>query len=347
MSEKSPRPGASRLAKVRLLDIAREVGVSRAAVSLALRNHPSIPAQTRDRITQTAHKLGYVYNRGAANLRTASTQTVAVVVHDVTNPYFAEIVAAIQDEMNEHGRIVLFGNTRDSQARQAEFIDTVREYNVDGVILCPAVDTDMTWMRRVQSWQLPLVLFSRDLPDLAIDYVAGNNEEGMRAATRYLLELGHRRIAMIGANRLISTGRERLNGYLKALQEFGVAADPALIVEGPPTRALGMEALLKIIADEDPATAAVCFNDVLAFGVMLGLRRLGLEAGTHFSVVGFDDISEATLWRPALTSLGFSREELGRAAVALLLRRISDPEASPKRIIIQNELRLRESCGTP
>lgn len=331
--------------KVRLLDIAHEAGVSRATVSLALRQHTSIPVHTRDRIKRIARELGYVYNRGAASLRTASTNLVGIVVHDITNPYFAEVVASIQDEMRGRGRIVLFGNSSDTHDCQVELISAFREYNVDGVILCPSADTDINWLRQIQSWKLPLVLFSRDIPDLAIDYVAANNEGGMHDATMHLLSLGHKRIAMIGANYRISTGQERLRGYLEALRKSGITVDQSLIIEGPATRDFGMQALFQVMANDNPATAAVCFNDVIGFGVMLGLRQMGLEAGTHFSVVGFDDVSEAVLWRPALTSVDFSREGIGREAVALLMRRIASPEASPKRIIIEGALCPRDSCG--
>jgi len=329
--------------KVRLIEVAREAGVSRAAVSLALRGHPSIPERTRKRIQDAAQRLGYVYNRGAASLRTASTQTVGVVVHDVTNPYFAEIVAAVQNEMTRHGRVVLFGNTQESTTRQAEFITTFREHNVDGLILCPAGGTRPETIADVQRSGLPLVIFSRDIPEVEVDYVGSANFEGMQKATAHLIAAGHRRIAMVGANMDIATGRDRLAGYRAALVEAGIPQDPALVVEGPPTRDFGLRAIKALTAHDPSLTACVCFNDVLAFGVMLGLRIDGKEAGKDFSVVGFDDIAEATLWRPALTSLGFSREELGRRVAELLLRRVAEPDAPPKRIILDFELRSRES----
>lgn len=331
--------------RVRLLDIAKEAGVSRATVSLALRAHPSIPERTRLKVQQTARFLGYVYNRGAANLRTASTQSIGVVVHDVTNPYFAEIIAAIQDEMNAQGRMVLFGNTHDSHERQAQFLETLREYNVDGIVLCPAVDTDIDWLAGVRDWSIPIVLYSRNIPQVGLDYAGGDNVEGMADATRHLLELGHRRIALIGVNLRISTGRERLDGYVRALTDFGIDVDMSLVSQGPPTRAFGMASFLDLVQHPSPPTAAVCFNDVIAFGVMLGLKRLGWEAGREFSVVGFDDIEEATLWHPTLTSIGFPRVELGNAVAQLLTERIKSPDGPVRHVSIKNTLHVRDSCG--
>ena len=336
------RPSPSR---VRLVDIAKEAGVSRATVSLALRDHASIPERTRLKIQRTAKFLGYVYNRGAANLRTASTQSVGVVVHDITNPYFAEVIAAIQDEMNAQGRVVLFGNTHDSHARQEKFVNTLREYNVDGIVMCPAVDTDPDWLEHVRGWSIPVVLYSRDIPDAGFDYAGGDNERGMAEATRHLVDLGHRRIAMIGVNQRISTGRERLAGYLEVLKEFGIDPDPSIVLDGPATRRFGMEALLGFAEKAEPPTAAVCFNDVVAFGVMLGLHRMGWEAGRDFSVIGFDDIEEAKLWQPQLGSIGFSRAELGRAVADLLTGRMNAPRSPIRKVAIRNRLHPRESCG--
>ncbi len=329
--------------KARLIEIAQKVGLSRATVSLALRQHPSIPKRTRDRIEAAARELGYVYNRGAASLRTASTHTVGIIINDLTNPYFAEIVAAVQEEMTRSGRVVLFGNSQEEPARQAEFIETFREYNVDGIMLCPAAGTDPDTVRELHASRLPLVVFSRDMPGVDVDYVGGANLDGMRAATAHLIGLGHTRIAMIGVNRRVATGHARLAGYLSALEEAGLPVDPSLIVEGPATRDFGLKAIGRLMANDPSLAAAVCFNDVIAFGVMLGLRRAGKEAGTDFSVVGFDDIAEASLWQPALTSLFLSREDVGRQAAALLMRRLADPAAPPTRVVLPFTLRERAS----
>lgn len=337
------RSGSEPPHKVRLIEVAGEAGVSRATVSLALRSDPSIPERTRARIQEAARRLGYVYNRGAASLRTASTQTVGVVVHDVTNPYFAEIVAAVQNEMSRRGRVVLFGNTQECTVRQAEIIETFREYNVDGIILCPAAGTRPESVMQVQESGLPLVIFSRDMPGAEIDYVGSANVEGMRDATAHLIAAGHRRIAMIGANNEIATGRDRQAGYFLALEEAGIPRETSLVAPGPATRDFGMRAIRMLLERDPSLTGCVCFNDVTAFGVMLGLRWSGKEAGRDFSVIGFDDIAEASLWQPALTSLGVSREELGHHTAELLLRRIAEPLAPPKRIVLPFELRQRDS----
>lgn len=336
-----------RRGRITLVDVAATAGVSRATVSLVLRNSPTIPERTRRRVLDAAARIGYVYNRRAAGLRAAQSDIVGVVVNDLTNPYFAEIVASIQDAMSAQGRVVVLSNTAESTDRQREFVDTMREYNVDGIVISPAAETDAAFIESIHSWGMPCILFSRNVPGVETDYVGADNRAGVREATRHLIGLGHRRIAMIGMNERISTGRERRQGYLDALEEAGIAADEALMIACPATRADGMVAILRLLDLEAPPTAAACFNDITAFGVMLGLRERQLEPGRDFSVTGFDDIAEADLWRPALTSVAVSRAEIGEQVITLLLDRLAAPDAPRRQVFIEPRLIVRETTSPP
>lgn len=333
--------------RITLSDIAQAAGVSRATVSLVLRNSPTIPERTRQHVLQHAEALGYVYNRGAASLRTDSTHIVGLVVHDITNPYFAEIVAAIQRELISHQLVAFLGDTRDSPELQRSFVDTVREYNVDGIIMSPAQGSDPELIARLRQWRLPCVLFSRNLAGVEVDCVVGDNHGGMLQHTRYLLSLGHRRIAFIGANDHISTGHERLQGYLAGLREAGITPDPQLVVPCPPTRVDAHNALIGLLQLADPPTAAACFNDVTAFGAMLAVQNLGLKIGRDVSITGYDDVAEAQLWRPALTTQRISCEDIGREAVRLLLRRIADRGAAVERVTIPLDFKVRQTTLEP
>lgn len=343
--ERNAKAAAGR--RVTLSDIAEAAQVSRATVSLVLRNSSSIPERTRAHVMKHAHALGYVYNRGAASLRTASTHIVGLVVHDVTNPYFAEIVAVIQRELAARNRMAFLGDTHDSPQAQEAFVATLREYNVDGVIMSPAAGTDPQWLEQLRRWRLPCVLYSRTIDGAGVDSVSGDNFAGMREQTGRLIELGHDPIAMIGANETISTGRDRLRGYIAALEEAGRAADPDLIVACPATREAGHDAMIRLLRSDKPPTAVVCFNDVLAFGAMLALQNLGLKVGRDVSVTGYDDIAEAVLWRPALTTQRLSCETIGKEAVRLLLRRLEEPDAAPESVKLPPDLRLRGTALAP
>ncbi len=330
-----------------LVDIANTAGVSKATVSLVLRNHPSIPKRTHERILQIARDLGYVYNRGAASMRSAQTRLIAMSVNDLSNPYFAEVAASMEDALTEQNRIVLMSNSGESIARQAAFAAAVREYNADGILIVPATGTDAAFLAQLRAWRLPCVLVSRAVEDAEADLVQANHRAGMIAAGNHLIALGHRRIGLIGLNENISTGRQRFDGYRQALLDAGIPFDPALVLSGAATRDIGMAQVLALLDRPDPPTAVLCFNDVVAFGAMLGLRSRDLVPGEDFSVVGFDDIAEATLWRPALTSVAVARQTVGRKAAELLLRRIDDFDAPFETILLPTELIVRQSTGRP
>src|SRR5690606_38560291 len=185
-----------------------------------------------------------------------------------TNPYFTELTAVIQLAFLDLGRTVFFSNSDEDVARQEQFIATMREYNADGLVICPAQGTDVKSMRRLKELGMACVLMSRDIAGSDLDYAGHNNEAGMRLATEHLIGLGHRRIAMIGGSDLTSTGAERRAGYRQALAAHGIAIAPELIVPGVPSRRFGASAIRELLELPDPPSAAVCFNDVIAFGVM-------------------------------------------------------------------------------
>lgn len=343
--ETSRGAGARGSRRVTLLDVAHRARVSRATVSLVMRDSPLVADKTRERVQKAATELGYVYNRGAASLRSRRTQIVGVSITDLSNPYFAELTAAAEQGLSLMGRIALLSNNNESVEKQGAFIDTMREYNVDGLILCPAVGTPTSLIERLHALHIPFLFLSRRVTGVPGDYVSNDNIRGMRMATEHLLALGHRRIAMIGTNLRTSTGRERLRGYTTALRDAGIQVDPALIVQGPPTRRQGMEGVLAVMKLPQPPTAAVSFNDITAFGVMLGLNHLGIRIGRDFAVVGHDDIVEAGLWMPGLTTVAVPVEEVGRQAARVLLDRINEPERPVQRVILAPELIIRDSSG--
>ena len=318
---------ARRRPRVTLVDVARAAGVSPSTVSLVLRNSPTIPARTRQRVQRAGERLGYVYNRGAASLRATQSGIVGVVANDLTNPFYAEIAAAIEHHLAEAGRTVLLANTNDSLTRQDAFVAKAREYNADGLVVTPAVDTPPEFIRRMRRWHMPVVLVARTVPGIEVDFVAAAYRDGMLQATTHLLALGHRRIAVVGLPERTTTAKERLDGYREGLTHAGVPFDPSLVLACAATREGGMAAVNVLLAGARRPTAAICYNDIVAFGVLLGLRARNVEPGAGFSVVGFDDVAEASLWRPALTTVSVSRQEIGAAATRLLLRRISHPNA--------------------
>lgn len=221
----------------------------------------------------------------------------------------------------------------------------MHEYGVDGVLLCPAKGTTSETIERLRCWRLPFVLVTRYLFDIDADYVGADNVLGAELAVEHLLTHGHRRIALVGGPADSSARQERWRGYCNMLERDGVSVDGTLSTTSPVTRDGGHQAILDLLKRSDPPTAALCYNDIVALGVMLGLQAAGLMPGRNLAVVGFDDIEEAALWRPALTTVSISPRQIGIKAARLLLERIADPDGPPCQVILPPRLVVRESSG--
>jgi LacI family transcriptional regulator len=326
--------------------IAAELGVSTATVSLALRGSPAVAEATRERVRERARQLGYVYNRSAASLRTSRTHMIAVCVHDITNPYFAEMLGAIEEAALATGRTMLLGTYAEDHARQQRLLSTFREYRPDGVILCPAAGTTLDDMRVLTDIGAPIAQLSREIPDSGLDFVGSDDKAGVARALTHLIELGHRRIAFFGGVQCVSTGLNRHAAYRETLAAHGLPVDADLIFPGWGRREVGLQCVEKAFALKEPPTAALCFNDLVAFGAMMGLYRLGKTPGEDFSLVGYDDVTEASQWSPGLTSM---RHEIspGKLAAEALLARIADPARPQMRNPIVPQLNRRGTTQPP
>lgn len=338
----SPAIPAAR-GRVTLQNIAEKLSVSTATVSLALRDAPVVADATRRMVQQTARELGYSYNRSAAALRTARSDILAVGVHDVTNPYFAELLAIIEDVARESGRTLLLGTYAEDPTRQDQVLGMMREYRPDGMLICPAGGADRHALDHLVAAGIPVVQFCRELDGAGLDFVGSDDALGVRLAVSHLVDLGHTRIAMIGGTDTTSTGRSRRSAFVQETTARGLRSSPMMMPGGHGTRETGLAAMDALLALDEPPTAAFCFNDLCAFGGMLGLQRRGLTAGRDFALVGCDDVKEASLWQPGLTTIRTHHDRIGRAAVDLLTRRIAAPHAAPERILIAPTLVVRGS----
>jgi LacI family transcriptional regulator len=331
--------------RVTLTDIAADAGVSRATVSLVLRNVPVVAEETRQRVLSSMRQLGYVYHRAAASLRTQRTHAVGLIVTDITNPFFAEIIVAIEDKLGNAGYVTLLGNTSETVSKQERLIATMQEYPADGLLLCPAMDRSTTVAKRIQNCRIPRVLFVRSLPGVDCDYVGVDNVFGALSAVEHLVVLGHRRIAFIGGASDVSSRKERVTGYENALRKSRCHVDPSRILTSPPNRQGGYQAMQQLLRLPEIPTAALCFNDMVALGAMQALSAAGKTAGQDFALVGFNDVAEAALCRPALTTIATTPGKIGEAAAELLLDRFAHPMRPNRKLILRPRLIVRESCG--
>ncbi len=335
---------AKRPGRVTIVDVARHAGVSKSTVSLVLTGSPLVAEETRNRVSRAMSDLGYIYHRGAAVLRGAQSSIIGMVINDLSNPFFHELAIGIERACQSGSYVTFIANTGENSARQTQVIRSMREHGAAGLVICPALGSSAAELNALTEG-VPVVLAMRRLPGLRASIVAPENRLGARKATAHLIGLGHRRVAFIGGMPMVVRD-ERLSGYADALGEAGLPFDPALVADVLPTRAGGASAVPGLLGLADPPTAALCFNDVVAIGVIRALTALGRTAGRDFAVIGFDDIEDARHMVPALTSVAVEGQSLGERAAHLLMRQIASGTILAETQLGPADLVIRASCGT-
>lgn len=331
--------------KATIIDIARQAGVSKSTVSLVLQGSGLIKPETASRVRRAIDDVGYVYNRGAANLRKAHSNVIGMVINDLTNPFFAELAVGMERVFQSSGVVPFIANTAENPVRQEEVLKSLMEQAVAGLIVSPARGTAPDAFRRLETAGIPIVFAMRRLPESRIPAVAPDNHRGALLATEHLIRKGHRRLAFFGGSGDLIVYQDRLHGFLDACAASGIAREDVVVVQGETNRKGGMACLDKVLASENQPTAALCFNDAVAFGAMLALRKHGLEPGRDFAVVGFDDVVEAEHYVPALTSVSVDTAGLGERAAHAVLKMIQTRTTRAEDHIGAVNLVVRESCG--
>ncbi|MBV8043983.1 LacI family DNA-binding transcriptional regulator [Pluralibacter sp.] len=334
------------MSNVTVADIARHLGISTATVSMTLRNKGRISEQTRQRVLKAIDELGYVYNQTAANLRNRSSNQVGLLLHDITNPFYAEMTAGLSREMENHDLMLFLANSEESADRQQQFMDSLQRNNAAGMVICAAQPTPHRFFESLQRRCMPTILVVRPVPDVAIDFVGTDNFLGCQMATEHLLRLGHRHIAFIGGQTVSISRSRRLGGYMSKLIEHGIAPNQEWIISCGANRNDGTQAMMTILEKHPEVTAAVCYQDVVALGAMLALRKQGKVVGCDFALVGFDDIPESALAESGVTTVSVAAREIGRKAGELLLERIAGNDEPAKSVILVPTLVIRQSCGS-
>lgn len=331
--------------KATIRDVARAAGVSKSTVSLVLRGSSSVSPRTAENVKAASKRLGYVYNRTAANLRNRRTHTFGVIASDIGNPYFAELFTAIADELERQGIVVMLSHTGEDPERQRHAIATLLEHNVDGLFISPAKHSKIEHLGPLPESSVPSVFVGRYVSGHMSNYIGADNILGARMATEHLLSAGHRRIAFIGGAEGSTAMPERVEGFRQAFARYGLEPNPNLFVDIGGTRQGGYLAIGRLLAISESPTAAFCYNDVTAFGVLMGLTTRGIRPGRDFAVFGFDDVSEARIFSPALSTVSAPPETIGKRAAEVLVHKIENQGAT-ERILITPSLSIRESCGT-
>lgn len=326
-------------------DVARRAGVSVATAARALGGYGYVSAATRERVLRVARALDYHPNAIARSMIKGDTHTLAVIVSDNANPFFAAVVRGIEDVVLARGYAIILCNADEDPDKEAVYLRTVRQKRVDGLIISPSGGPPDA-LGRLVAGGLPVVQVDRRLDGLKTDAVLIDNRAGVRAAVQHLIRLGHRRIGIISGPRRLYTGRERLEAYAEALRAAGIALDDGLILEGTFKARSGYELAGAFLAMRPRPTAIFVANNLMTIGALLRLKEAGVRIPQQMAVVGFDDMDWAPILTPPLTAVAQPGYALGAAAGQLILQRMAGgPRRRPQTVVLQPHLVVRASCG--
>lgn len=274
-------------------DVAEQANVSVTTVSHVINGTRFVSEELRKRVLEAMKRLDYRPNILARGLRVGKTNTIGLIVPDNSNPFFAEVSRVVEDVGFDSGYSVILCNSDGNLDKELTYIDVLVAKQVDGIIFI-ASSSQSEHLRLLIDEKIPLVVADREMPDLDVDLVLVDNSRGGYEATKYLLELGHRRIGCISGPSEITPSAERIKGYRQAVSEFDVPFDENLIVRGDFQFEGGKRAMSQLLALPKLPSAVFICNDVMAIGAMGSIRSAGLKMPEDISIVGFDDISQAS-----------------------------------------------------
>lgn len=330
-------------------DVARLAGVSRATVSyivngLTESGKLSISEETRQRVYEAIDELGYEPNAVARSLGTGLSHTIGLLIPDMHNPHFWDIAQGVQEIVYEREYTLLLNSTDLDPDREQFSLKMLSQQRVDGLILITTFfDQTSEQVKRLIARKSPLVLADSTVRD--VDVVMTSFYEGALKLMQYLLDLGHRRIALIYGVATQGAGRNRLDAYRESLKKADLPVQKDYIANCAPDLAGGYNAMQRLLDLPERPTAVVVINDLLAIGAMRALSERGLRVPDDISIAGFDDIPIASYLAPALTTVSIQSKEVGRIAANLIFSRLKNPKLAPQRVRIKNELLIRESTG--
>lgn len=330
-----------------LRDVAQRAGVSTMTVSRVINRNGYVHPETQQRVEQAINELGYVPNTLARSLRLKRTKTLALVLTDITNPFFTTMAREVEDVASDHGFNVIFCNTDESVREQDEYLTVLVQKQVDGVLLVPA-SSSAEPVTFLQQHGIAVVVLDRRVPGAQVDVVRCEAEQPAYELTRLLLEQGHRRISMLSGPADVSTASDRVAGYRRAFTAAGLTAPEELIFYNAYTTAAGKQMARQALAVAPRPTAFFAANNFIAIGAYHALVEQGLRVPEDISLVAFDDLPSAITLDPFLTVAAQPAEAIGRCATELLLRRLNQTEpAAYQEILLPFTVIVRRSSAPP
>ncbi|MEZ4731527.1 MAG: LacI family DNA-binding transcriptional regulator [Caldilineaceae bacterium] len=328
----------------KLADVARRAGVSTASVSRVLAGKPHVSENVRQRVLTAVHELNFRPSRLARSLRAQRSHVLGLIISDIQNPFFVSIVRAIEDIAYQHQYSLVLCNADEDPVKEALYIELMIAEKVAGVIISPTHET-ATSCQQLAAVGIPLVAVDRRVNNLCVDTVVVDNISATFALVSHLIADGHRRIGAVVGAPTVSTGHERRDGYLRALQAHGLAPAAELLCVGPPTTAAGYQMVNTLLDLPNPPTALFLGNNLLTIGALKAIHERNLQIPEDVAVAAFDEMDWMFVMKPALTVVAQPVYAMGKCAAELLLARITDPARPIQEIVLEPTIQIRQSCG--
>lgn len=325
-------------------DIAKAAGVSIATVSRAINGNYPVSRDARDRIENAVRELNYKPNTIARSLKNDCTHTIGLLVPDIANPFFMNIAKAVENEVSKNGYNIIVCSTEENEDKEINYLHMLLGKRIDGLLLSTSGQSDKL-VQEIKSVDIPLILIDRSIKGLEFDTITDDNVEGAYLLTKYLIGLGHVNIALIDGPDSISTGSDRLAGYLKAYGNAGLKVRHNLIYNGSYTQEYGYKTAIKLLKQDKGITAIFAANNLIAKGVLIAAREMGKSIPDDFSLVCFGDDEFSKLIVPSVTCIIQDPLKIGAKAGKLIQERINSPDAyKPRNIVSKNRFFIGDSC---
>lgn len=326
-------------------DLARELGVSIATVSRALRSSPEIGLEMQAKVKELAKRLNYRPNPFAQSLRKEAPRVIGVVVPNLVTHYYSAVLDGIEQEAKKEGYSVISANTHENSDAEVKAIDNFISLHVEGIIACLAQDTtDYSHFEEISSMGIPLVFFGRTCLSDKFSCVMANGDEAAQEATQHLLDTGSRRIAFIGGPNHLDMVKRRKHGYLEALRENRVPIERELVVCEKIDYDWALEATTKLLEMENRPDAILAFNDIITFAAFTAIKQKGLDIPKDVALIGFTDDVHAKYVTPKMSAIEDQSFEMGVQSCKLLLKSINGDSKIYKKIVPQ-KLVIRETSA--
>lgn len=333
--------------KATIYDVAREAGVSIAAVSQVINGKGKISEERRHEIIRVMERLHYQPSLIASALTGKRTYTIGLLVPDISNPFFAEIARAVEDQGHQLGYSLIICSTENKDERVERYISLLQQKSVDGIVIGTGIDNKET-LKPFLDKAIPIMMIAREMPGLDVKTVIVDDYAGGRMAAEHLLALGHRRVAVLAESPRLSSSRERIRGFRQGVERAGgELPDSSVKACGDVLVEEGKRQAAQLLQAAERPSAIFCCNDLLAIGTLQAAKQLGLRVPADLSVVGFDNTILASVTDPPLTTVAQPTEKMGRIAVDQLIGQIAKEEAGELRTVMQPELIVRNSTAEP